>query len=182
MHYEAGEWQWALHYYQQALALAEAVGDRSGQAANLINMGVAYMKLGEMGWALACHEQSLSIQQAIGGRGWQASTLNNLGMLYDGLGEMGWALEYYKQAEGIREAIGDRVGLRTVLYNMAKTYRKWGNLAVAERLLERVVALDVTLEFSDQKKDHAFLLEVRAERDAQQEMLPEAQRDNVPAH
>jgi tetratricopeptide (TPR) repeat protein len=77
---ELGEKQKALEYYSQSLPLFRAVGDRSGEATTLSNIGQVYSELGEKQKALEYYNQSLPLSRAVGDRIGEAVTLNNIGV------------------------------------------------------------------------------------------------------
>ncbi|MEQ9545624.1 MAG: tetratricopeptide repeat protein, partial [Marinobacter sp.] len=70
--------QQALDYYNQALPLFQAVGDRRGEATTLNNIGRVYSSLGQKQQALDYYNQALPLFQAVGDRGGEARTLNNI--------------------------------------------------------------------------------------------------------
>ena len=114
-----GEKQKALEYYNQALPLRQAVGDQSGEAATLNNIGRIYDSLGEKQKALAYYNQVLRLDRAVGDPGGEATTLNNIGVVHHAVGEKQKALEYYNQALLLRRAVGDRNGEAITLNNIA---------------------------------------------------------------
>ncbi|MDT9288316.1 tetratricopeptide repeat protein, partial [Limnospira sp. PMC 1298.21] len=77
-----GEKQTALDYYNQALPLLRAVGDRGGKATTLNNIGAVYDSLGEKQTALDYYNQALPLLRAVGDRRGEATTLNNIGGVY----------------------------------------------------------------------------------------------------
>ena len=74
-----GEKDTALDFYQQALSLFRAVGDRGGEATTLNNIGGVWSALGEKDKALDFYNQALPLRRAVGDRGGEATTLNNIG-------------------------------------------------------------------------------------------------------
>src|ERR1035438_917059 len=71
-----GEKQKALVYLGQALALFRAVGDLSGEAAALNDIGRVYLDLGEKQKALDQYGQALPLFRAVGDRHGEAGVLN----------------------------------------------------------------------------------------------------------
>jgi len=136
-----GERQKALEYYTQALSLHRAVGDRTGEATTLNNIGRVYAALGERQKALEYYTQALSLHRAVGNREGEATTLNNIGAVYDALGERQKALEYLIQALPIFRAVGDREGEATLLGSLAFIKRELGDLAEARVHLEDALRL-----------------------------------------
>jgi CHAT domain-containing protein len=100
------------------------VGDRSGEARTLNNIGGVYDTLGEKQKALEYYNQSLPLSRAVGDRSGEATTLNNIGRVYDDLGEKQKALEYYNQALPLWRAVGDRSGEAKTLSNIGLLLNK----------------------------------------------------------
>ena len=121
-----GEKQKALEYYNQALPLILAVGDRGGEATTLNNIGSVYDDLGEKQKALEYFNQALPLIRAVGNRGGEAATLNNIGKVYNDLGEKQKALEYFNQALPLIRAVGNRGGEATTLNNIGLVYSDLG--------------------------------------------------------
>ena len=89
-----GKQREALDYYKQALPIQRAIGDRSGEAATLINIGVIYRELGEWQEALDRLNQALALKRVVMDRYGEGVALNNIGVVYDSLGEAQKALDY----------------------------------------------------------------------------------------
>ncbi|MBO0784087.1 MAG: tetratricopeptide repeat protein, partial [Ktedonobacteraceae bacterium] len=126
-----GEKQKALDYYNQALPLRRAAGDRRGEAVTLNSIGLAYKWLGEIQKALDYYDQALPLRRAVGDRRGEASTLNNIGAVYDSLGEKQRALEYFNRALPLWRAVGNRRGEATTLHNIGSVYDTLGELQQA---------------------------------------------------
>ncbi|MEH1890660.1 MAG: CHAT domain-containing tetratricopeptide repeat protein, partial [Nostoc sp.] len=118
--------QKALEFYNQALPLRRAVGDRSGEATTLNNIGGVYDALGQKQKALEFYNQALPLRRAVGDRSGEATTLNNIGLVYSDLGQKQKALEFYNQALPLRRAVGDRSGEATTLNNIGRVYSDLG--------------------------------------------------------
>jgi len=122
-----GEEQKALEYFNQALPLKRAVGDRRGEANTLNNLGSVYNSLGEKQKALEYYNQALLLKRAVGDRGGEAIALHNIGLVYDSLGEQQRALEDYNQALSLKRAVGDRGGEADTLNNIGLVYDSLGD-------------------------------------------------------
>ncbi|MEG4127984.1 CHAT domain-containing protein, partial [Microcoleus sp. Pol1B3] len=122
---DLGEKQKSLEYYNQSLPLYRAVGDRSGEASTLNNIGLVYSDLGEKQKALEYFSQSLPLSRAIGDPQ-EARTLTNIGSVYSDLGEKQKSLEYYNQSLPLYRAVGDRNGEATTLNNIGLVYLDLG--------------------------------------------------------
>lgn len=93
-----------------ALAAAQRLGDRKGEANALGNIGNAYADLGETHRAIQFYEQALLILRELDDRRGQGALLGNLGVAYAALGETRRAIQFYEQALLIVREIGDRRG------------------------------------------------------------------------
>jgi len=149
----------ALDYYQQALPLRRAVGDRSGEAITLNNIGRVYDALGEKQKALDNYQQALPIMRAVGNRTGEAVTLNNIGFVYDDLGEKQKALDYYQQSLPLSRAVGDRAGEANTLNNIGFVYRDQGKPEVAINSWEQSANLILDLRRGVSRSLRATFLE-----------------------
>ena len=116
----------AFQYWEQALRIYEEIGERSGVAKSLHNLGVAYRSLGEYNKAIDYYQQSLAIKKEIGDRSGVASSLSGLGIAYHSLGEYNKAIDYYHQSLAIDREIGDRSGVASSLIGLGIAYRSLG--------------------------------------------------------
>ncbi|MFK0731038.1 MAG: CHAT domain-containing protein, partial [Gloeotrichia echinulata HAB0833] len=121
-----------------------AVGDRSGEAATLNNIGLVYDDLGEKEKALSFYNQALPLRRAVGDRSGEAATLNNIGLVYDDLGEKEKALSFYNQALPLRRAVGDRSGEAITLGNRGILFQNTNRPTEAITDLEK--SLQIVLE------------------------------------
>ncbi|HEY9881365.1 MAG TPA: tetratricopeptide repeat protein [Leptolyngbyaceae cyanobacterium] len=80
-HSRLGDYPKALNYYQQSLAIHQAISDRSGEGGSLNNIGFIYDSLGDYFKALDYYQRSLAISQAISDRSGEGTTLNNIGFI-----------------------------------------------------------------------------------------------------
>ncbi|HEY9297822.1 MAG TPA: tetratricopeptide repeat protein [Phormidium sp.] len=93
-----GDYILALDYYQQSLAIAMEIGDRSGQGLVLCRWANTLIKLEQYLEAQKYLQTSLEICKEIGARNQEANALNNLAALYQKLGQHNRAVEYCEQA------------------------------------------------------------------------------------
>jgi len=78
----------ALEYYQKALKLKEEIGDKSGVALSLNNIGIIYRSLKQDSKALDSYSESLKIREEIGDKLGITQSLNNIGLIYHNLGKL----------------------------------------------------------------------------------------------
>jgi Tfp pilus assembly protein PilF len=67
-----------LELYEQALPITREVGDKSGEATTLHNMGTIFIKIGQPTKALELYEQALPITREVGDKSGEVTTLNNM--------------------------------------------------------------------------------------------------------
>ncbi|NQE33453.1 CHAT domain-containing protein [Microcoleus asticus] len=165
VYYALGEKQQAIDYYNQVLSLIRemgdrpeasinlsnisnipansdtSLGDRTGEATTLNNIGLAYNDLGEKQKAKEYFNQALPLFRAMGDRAKEATTLTNIGLVYSDLGEKQTALDYYKQALDLRQKAGDRRGEALTLNNTGTTYSELGKQQKAEEYFNQALPL-----------------------------------------
>jgi tetratricopeptide (TPR) repeat protein len=118
-HLEVGEPSPAQEYYERALAIWSALGNRRRQAALLNNLGVLQVESGDYSKTIDYLEQTLAIQITLGDRPGEAYTRLNLGSINIMLGNYHAAQEYLEQALVIHRAIGERRAEAMILTNLA---------------------------------------------------------------
>ncbi len=155
-----GQYEPALDYYQQALAINQEIGDRQGEGVTLNNIGLVYDNLGQYQPALDTYQQALAIRQEIGDRNGEGTTLNNIGAVYDNLGQYQRALDTYQQALAILQEIGDRKVEGVTLNNIGLVY---DNLGQYQRALDTYQqALAIRQEIGDRAGEGATLNNIGA--------------------
>ncbi|MGB7444123.1 MAG: tetratricopeptide repeat protein [Coleofasciculaceae cyanobacterium] len=101
------QYQQALDYYQQAVAIREKLSDCADKSLSLFgnkgatlffNTGLVSQQVGEYQQALDYFEKALAIYQEYGEPEEQWATLNRMGVVYRKLGEYQQALNYFQQA------------------------------------------------------------------------------------
>ncbi|MFM6512523.1 MAG: tetratricopeptide repeat protein [Microcystis panniformis] len=146
-YYSLGEYQKAIEFYQQSLAIKREIGDRGGEAASYNNLGIVYKSLGEYQKAIEFHQPSLAITREIGDRRGEANSYNNLGNVYDSLGEYQKAIEFHQQSLAIKREIGDRGGEAYSYNNLGNVYDSLGEYQKAIEFYQQSLA--ITREIGD---------------------------------
>ena len=131
----------AIEFYQQSLAITKDIGDRSGEAGSLMSLGLAYRRLGQYDKAIEFYQQSLAIYQDIDARNGEARSLGNLGAAYRRLGQYDKAIEFYQQSLAIKREIGDRDGEACSLNNLGVAYRGLGQYDRAIEFYQQSLAI-----------------------------------------
>ncbi|ELP54680.1 stress-induced bacterial acidophilic repeat motif family protein [Microcystis aeruginosa TAIHU98] len=146
-YYFLGEYQKAIEFHQQSLAITREIGDRGGEAASYNNLANVYDSLGEYQKAIEFHQQSLAIEREIGDRGGEAKSYGNLGNVYQSLGEYQKAIEFYQQSLAIEREIGDRGGEAKSYMGLGIVY---GSLGEYQKAIEfHQQSLAITREIGD---------------------------------
>ena len=123
----------ALYYYNEAAYLNYYIlGDQSGSATALNNMGLVYKKLGQEGRALELYDLALRRYGEAGDKVGEAIVLQNIGGLYKEKGELKKALGYYNQVSKIVEKLEDNAAQRVnILKQIAGLHKELGELKKA---------------------------------------------------
>jgi CHAT domain-containing protein len=108
----------ALERYQQALAVAQAVGDRRGEMTSLANVASAYNEMGDYTGAVPLYQQALEIARQTGDRPGERAALDNLGVALDNLDDVAGARDAYERSLAVAREIGDRPGEQIALTNL----------------------------------------------------------------
>jgi CHAT domain-containing protein/tetratricopeptide (TPR) repeat protein len=143
----------ALAYYEKALPIRKAVGDRAGEATTLNNIGGVYDDLGQNQKALNYLEEVLPIIQAVGDPAGEATTLSNLMVCWVSLKNTQFSIFYGKQSvnafQNLRENISklDRMLKKSYLVTTKNAYRFLAGLLIDEgRLSEAQHVSDMLKE------------------------------------
>ena len=113
-----GNFENALPYMKQSLAICQQIGDLRGQGTTLNNISALYHAQGDYETALTYLQQALAIRQQIGDKAGEGTTLNNISQIFKAQGDYETALTYLQQALAICQQIGDKAGLCATLFNM----------------------------------------------------------------
>jgi tetratricopeptide (TPR) repeat protein len=122
-HWELHEYDEAIGYHEQALAICQQIGNLWGEGRALGNLGIAYQSLQQFDRAIGYYEHALAIYQQIGERRGEYINLINLGEAHQGLRQFDRAIGYYEQALAICQQIGERRGESLVFLNYGETSR-----------------------------------------------------------
>jgi tetratricopeptide (TPR) repeat protein len=142
--YERSEFKKAVECYEQALEIAQEIGDRQGEGNALGNLGMLYRATGEIKKAIKCYEKALEIARENGYRQLEGKTLDNLGDAYSDLGELRKAIENHEQALEIARENGYRQLEGNILSSLGNAYRDIGEVKKAIEIYEQ--ALEIARE------------------------------------
>lgn len=144
-------------WLKAALAACRRLGDRSGEAAAMGNLGNAWLDLGEARKAIEYYEQRLVFAREIGDRSGERITLN-IGNAWNALGEPRKAIELYEQALAITREIGDRRSESSALCSLGVAWTSLGEPRKAIDFHEQ--ALVISREIGDRRGEGSGLGEL----------------------
>jgi DNA-binding SARP family transcriptional activator/tetratricopeptide (TPR) repeat protein len=164
----------AIDCYQQALATAQASGDRRVEAIMLSNLGAALGEARDFDMAIACLREGLEIHVQMGNQEIeQSSALTNLGHVYHECGRFDEALPLLEQALRLRQNRGNRKGQGATLHCIADTLLGLGRAVDADDAVRQ--ALRICSEQGDRYGQAAALHtlgRVRVEQGRPGEAIP----------
>ncbi|AKB57145.1 tetratricopeptide repeat protein [Methanosarcina barkeri] len=152
---DLGEPKKAIEYYEQALKIAQEIGNRQNEGVWLGNLGNAYSYLGVSKKAIEYYEQALKIAQEIGDRRNEGVWFGTMGNAYIYLGETKKAIEYHEQALKIAQEIGDRRNEGVWLGNLGIAYMDLGKPKKAIEYYEQ--ALKICKEMGGRRDEGTWL-------------------------
>ncbi|QUQ64609.1 tetratricopeptide repeat protein [Kutzneria sp. CA-103260] len=110
----------ALHTI--ALASARAIGDSSGQASTLKDLGTVHLNLHQPTEAVQCLSEALTIARNTHHQLAEGACLHNLGRAHLALDDIERARDYYRQALALRREINDQDGVGYTLHRLGMSY------------------------------------------------------------
>jgi HD-GYP domain-containing protein (c-di-GMP phosphodiesterase class II) len=118
-HHSKGDLGRARMAFEEALAVACALGDHAAEADLLRNLGTVHRQLGDLPEGHRYYEQSLQIAESANLPSAITSALNCLGILTQLRGDVELATDYYRRARSIAESTGDDLRVAMVDQNLA---------------------------------------------------------------
>ncbi|HWT00318.1 MAG TPA: tetratricopeptide repeat protein [Pyrinomonadaceae bacterium] len=138
---QSGEGRKALDYYNEALLLLRAAGDKDGEIGVLTYMGGLSLALGDARKGLEYQNQALTLEREIGDRPGEGRTLASIGASYFALGDKERALADLSRALPILRAVGDKYGEAVALTTTGSVYEKLGDRRKALEHFHQALAL-----------------------------------------
>lgn len=136
-----GEYQQALEFFEQHLALEVVKRDRAWTARTLNNIGVVHREQGNYARALEYFEKSLALSEAVGDKRLINLGLNNVGTIHGSQGNHAQALEYFQRALKLAQSSDDNPGIANALNNIGLTHYKQHNYPQALDYYQQSLAL-----------------------------------------
>ncbi|MEZ4864075.1 MAG: DUF2791 family P-loop domain-containing protein [Caldilineaceae bacterium] len=131
----------ALVYFQQALAISEMIGDRVGTGASKLGIAQTLSTLGDHSKAEPLLREALTIQQALNNRWWEINIWNELGILYLIVGDYTTAQTSLGHGLRLSQEIGYEAGQAYLLCNLGQILREIHKTAEAINVLQEGLQL-----------------------------------------
>ncbi|MCP4255183.1 MAG: CHAT domain-containing protein [Candidatus Scalindua sp.] len=144
-YYTVGQYEKAIKYYEEALAIARKLGQEGSVATALNNIGEVYRSWGQYEKAIKYFEEALAIARKLGQEGSVATALNNIGEVYRSWGQYEKAIKYYEEALAIARKLGQEDSVATFLTNIGLVYNSWGQYDKAIKYYEEALVIDKRL-------------------------------------
>jgi len=139
----------ALRLYQEALALARALGDKRSCATLCGNISTIYYSARQYANAQELLTSALKLNTEMGDTVSMRNNMNNFGLIAYNQARYQEALQYMAKAFALTPK-GDRLGRSIIMTNRAEVYRSQQLYGKAEAELARALALQRGLKFDTQ--------------------------------
>jgi predicted ATPase/class 3 adenylate cyclase len=139
--YYQGDYPAARGRHEESLAIKRELGDRSGVAASLLNLGNVAHGQGDFASARALLEESLAIRRELGDRRGIAWSLNNLGNVTLDQGDFASARTLFEECLPISRELGDRGNIAISLGNLGEVTHGQGDYPAALALYKESLAI-----------------------------------------
>ncbi len=150
-----GEYDTALGFFRESLALREEAVDKKNAAETLSEIGQVYYNRGELEEAKISHTESLRIMEEIGDKQGIAASNNLIGIVHYSKNELEEALEFFNKSLAIDDELNDETGRATTYSHFGLVYHKRGEF---DRALEYYEKSKDTKMKIGKKNDVATLL------------------------
>ncbi len=127
--------------FEQGLQAQRHLGDRSGVAQSLNNLGIAALSRGRFDEARAYFEESLDLRRELGDKPGLAGLFDNLGLIALDQGRLRSGPAGLEQCLQLRRELQDQIGIISVLTNLGLVARFQGDYGQARSLYEQSLLL-----------------------------------------
>ncbi|PXF61716.1 MAG: hypothetical protein C4B59_02340 [Candidatus Methanogaster sp.] len=145
-YYLKGEYDSALHKYNQSLEIVKLLGDQHGIAKTFYDLAMIHQDKGEYDTALNLYNQSLEIEKSLDDQQGIASTLHNIATIHQDKGEYDTALNLYNQSLEIEKSLDDQQGIASTLHNIALFHKNKGEHDIALDLYSQSLEIEKSLD------------------------------------
>lgn len=120
----------AIRHYELGLEQYERLGNKSGMAKTLNNLGNIYADLGDEK-AMDYYLKSVDLHEHIDDKNGLINPINNIGILFFEREDYPKALEYYSKSLELSIELNNKSGIAMCLNNLGELYENKGDLALA---------------------------------------------------
>ena len=129
--FRTNDFEMALKFANQALALAEKAAYEKGESKAINNIGLAYFYHSQIDTAIVYYARALQVARVAHDSDNMATSYNSLGNAYKALSNLPLAGEYFRHALETWEALHDSSGISLVYLNLGSLYNRMGNYTLA---------------------------------------------------
>lgn len=169
---DTGDLLKALEVTQQALAILQAIGDRTTAALTVSVLAEIYQNIGQWDEAMARYKQALDLNKDTGNVPDQIQFLFDLGMIYGHTGQLSHEKECYDQALALSENVELKTVKAGVMFLLSDYLRRSGRTQEARDAQEK--GRDVCHEIGDRVQEEGAEATI-GQMDAQDGQLSQAQ-------
>ncbi|MGO8947051.1 MAG: tetratricopeptide repeat protein [Ktedonobacterales bacterium] len=139
--YAQGDFEHAVAWYEQSLAVCQRELDQDGTASAYHNLGIVAMEQGNLVRARELYEQSLAIRRALGEPRREANSLQGLGIVARLQGDLVQARAWFEASLAIRREAEDENGIASSLNTMGTVAVDQGDYDCAAQLFMEALAI-----------------------------------------
>jgi tetratricopeptide (TPR) repeat protein len=154
-HYALGEHGQAIRFYNEAISIAEKMGNRQRLGQLLGEQGRVYHHLGQFEKAIEHYVQVLDASREIGDRRAESFWLSYLAWTRRVLGDIDSAIRLYEDAISIARQTGARSEEGRYLGNLGRAYHRLGQIEEATRCYRE--GLDIVREVGNRRYESFFV-------------------------
>ena len=137
---ETDDYEQALSYFQDNLALDEQLGYKPGIFMGYNNLGLVCRAKGDIAQATVHFEHSLAVAEEMGAKAFIGKVCNNLGLLYYNSGDFDKAVEWYEKDLHTVEDTGEKYGICVSRSNVGLVLLEKGEFEKAKPVLAKSLA------------------------------------------
>ncbi len=138
-----GQFEQAMQFYKEALAIACDVGDRREEGLQLGYLGQAYHALGQSNRATKYCQKALTIARETKNLRQEGIWLDSLGLIYYSQGEFKKAIKCHEETLSIARKISNQLGESHSLIGLSKGILAQGNLLQARQNCQKACDLNM---------------------------------------
>ncbi|XP_078382872.1 uncharacterized protein LOC144665516 [Oculina patagonica] len=142
-----GDFNGALEFFQQYLAITKEIGDRVGEGRVYGGLGCACLNLGDYQKAIDFYQLRLNIAKEVGDKGSEGKACYNLANAYFSLSNFKKAAEYNQLYLSFAKEVKDRAGEGRAYGNLGNSYLSLGDFQKALDFFKQ--RLDIAKELKD---------------------------------